>query len=81
MDSQKRTLAKTAIYRGSTTALLFALSWVMTNNIYETSLITIIFNVVATAIYYFHERMWGRISWGSLESKTTKYGQTEIPLN
>ncbi|NJK78300.1 MAG: DUF2061 domain-containing protein [Nanoarchaeota archaeon] len=65
MDSQKRTLAKTAVYRGSTTILLFTLLWITTGNIYETSAITIIFNVLATIIYYFHERMWGKIKWGN----------------
>lgn len=70
MDSKKRTLAKTAVYRGSITVLLFTLLWLFTNNIYETSLITIIFNVAATIIYYFHERMWGRINWGNtIETK------------
>lgn len=66
MDSKKRTLAKTAVYRGSITALLFTLLWISTNNIYETSVITIIFNVLATIIYYFHERMWSKIKWGNL---------------
>jgi len=42
------------------------LLWMSTNNIYETSVITIIFNVLATIIYYFHERMWGKIRWGNL---------------
>jgi len=64
MESKKRTLAKTAVYRSSTTVLLFVLGWILTKNIYETSLITIIFNVGATLIYYFHERMWGKINWG-----------------
>jgi len=70
LESKKRTLAKTAVYRGSITVLLFTLLWLFTNNIYETSLITIIFNVAATIIYYFHERMWGRINWGNtIETK------------
>ena len=72
MDSKKRTLAKTAVYRGSTTALLFTLLWATAHDIYETSLITIIFNVLATVIYYFHERMWGKVKWGNVEhSKLT----------
>ena len=64
MESRKRTLAKTAVYRGAVTGLLFTLLWLFTNNIYETSLITIIFNVGATIIYYFHDRLWDRINWG-----------------
>ncbi len=70
MDSTKRTLAKTAVYRGSITVLLFGLLWAFTGNIYETSLVTIVFNVAATVIYYFHERLWGRINWGNtIETK------------
>ena len=66
MDSKQRTLAKTAVYRSSITILLFTLLWISTNNIYETSVVTIIFNVLATIIYYFHERMGGKIKWGNL---------------
>jgi uncharacterized membrane protein len=68
LDNQKRTLLKTTIYRGSTTVLLFALSWILTNDIYETSLITILFNIIATVIYYFHERMWSKINWGTVSA-------------
>ena len=66
MDSKKRTLAKTAGYRGAVTVLLFSLLWLFSKNIYETSLITIVFNVGATLMYYFHERIWGKINWGSI---------------
>jgi uncharacterized membrane protein len=72
VENKKRTLIKTAVYRGSTTVLLFALSWIFTNNVYETSLITILFNVVATAIYYFHERFWSKIDWGIISSAKTQ---------
>jgi uncharacterized membrane protein len=79
LENQKRTLAKTAIYRGSTTVLLFVLGWIMTGNFYDTSMITILFNVVATGIYYFHERMWGKISWGILpQTKKTDTKYVEI---
>ncbi|MGI0083298.1 MAG: hypothetical protein ACREAG_08355 [Nitrosopumilaceae archaeon] len=30
---------------------------------------TIVFNVSATIIYYFHERIWNKISWGKVSSK------------
>ena len=71
MENIKRTIAKTAIYRGSTTVLLFALSWILTNNVYETSIITILFNVIATLIYFIHERFWSKISWGIVDSTET----------
>lgn len=69
MENQKRTLAKTIVYRGTTTILLFALSYILTNSLYDTSLITILFNIFATVIYYFHERMWGKITWGISKDK------------
>lgn len=64
METKKRTLLKTAVYRGFTTILLFAISWAYTGNILETSVITILFNVIATIFYYAHERMWGKVNWG-----------------
>ncbi|MCE9652986.1 MAG: DUF2061 domain-containing protein [Nitrosarchaeum sp.] len=63
MESIKRTLIKTAVYRGSITLLLFVLLWAFTDDVYQTSMITLVFNIAATIIYYFHERMWGKISW------------------
>jgi len=71
MENIKRTIAKTIIYRGSTTALLFALSWILTNDVYETSLITVLFNVIATAIYFFHERFWSKVNWGVINPTKT----------
>ncbi|CAD6521027.1 conserved hypothetical protein [metagenome] len=65
MDSKKRTLVKTAVYRGTITLLLFVLLWIFTGDIYETSIVTLVFNLAATIIYYFHERMWGKITWGN----------------
>lgn len=68
METHKRTLLKTAIYRGFTTIILFAISWLYTGNFIESSVITIIFNVLATIFYYMHERMWMRTNWGVIQS-------------
>jgi len=64
MESQRRTLLKTCIYRGFTTVSLFVISWAYTGNFIDTSIITIVFNIVATVFYYIHERMWLRSNWG-----------------
>lgn len=68
---------KTLVYRGSTTILLFILSWVFTGNLYETSVITILFNVIATAIYYIHERLWLKTNWG-IFPKTQNQDEVKI---
>ena len=62
--SNKRILAKTAIYRGIVTAILFGVSWVFTGNLVDTTIITTIFNVLATIAYFLHEKMWDKINWG-----------------
>ncbi|MCV0373013.1 MAG: DUF2061 domain-containing protein [Nitrosarchaeum sp.] len=64
MESQKRTLLKTCIYRGFTTVVLFAISWIYTGSFVDTSFITIMFNVIATVFYYVHERLWSKSKWG-----------------
>jgi len=64
VESQKRTLVKTCIYRGFTTTALFVISWMYTGNFVDTSIITILFNIVATVFYYAHERLWLKSKWG-----------------
>ncbi|MBM3910101.1 MAG: DUF2061 domain-containing protein [Thaumarchaeota archaeon] len=64
MESHKRTIVKTAIYRGFTTVFLAVLTWLYTGSLQDATFVTIVFNVVATVFYYFHERAWLRIRWG-----------------
>jgi len=60
--SNKRILAKTILYRGIVIAILFVIIWVYTGNLTDTATITIIFNVLATIAYFFHEEIWDRIA-------------------
>ena len=53
------------IYRALSTAVLAALAWIFSgNNATETSIVTILFTVFATVIYYVHERAWNNVKWG-----------------
>jgi uncharacterized membrane protein len=51
-------------YRAILTALLAIISWIFTGNLGQMTVITIVFSVSATAIYYVHERVWNGIKWG-----------------
>jgi uncharacterized membrane protein len=75
METQKRTLLKTAIYRGFTTITLFIISWIYTGNFIDSSFITIVFNVLATIFYYAHERTWCKVNWGMIQ-RPMKYDKT-----
>jgi len=63
-ESRMRSVLKMIIYRILVTVLLAVISWSFTGDMGLTAIIAIIYAVGATAIYYLHERMWNKISWG-----------------
>ena len=63
-ESRKRSIVKMLTYRAILTALLAIISWIFTGNLGQATVITIVFSVSATAIYYLHERVWNGIKWG-----------------
>lgn len=64
IDNRIRSGAKAITWRVLGIAILGGLSWFFTRNWEETTLITITFNVIRLVLYYFHERVWERVSWG-----------------
>jgi uncharacterized membrane protein len=62
-ETKKRSIVKTISYRAILTVVLAVITYAYTGNLVQTSGITIIFSVVATIIYYAHERMWTKIAW------------------
>ena len=70
-ESRKRSLIKTATFRGLIVLASTVITYAITKDIEHTTLISIIFNVTATAIYYGHERLWDKIVWGKSESTET----------
>jgi uncharacterized membrane protein len=61
MDSRKRSILKTLSYRAITTVTLAVITYSFTGDLFQTSAVSITFSMVATAIYYLHERLWTRI--------------------
>jgi uncharacterized membrane protein len=39
-------------------------TYIITKDIEQINLVSIIFNITATAAYYNYERLWGTIDWG-----------------
>ena len=71
IESRKRSVVKTVTFRSLIVIASTVITYAITNDIEQTTSISIIFNVTATAMYYAHERLWNRISWGK-ESKETE---------
>jgi uncharacterized membrane protein len=63
-ETRKRSIVKTLTYRIIIAALLVMITYYFTGNPGTTTIITVVFNVGGTAIYYGFERLWDDISWG-----------------
>ena len=63
-DSKKRSFVKAISWRVVALIVLGTVSYSITGSWEETSLITIIYTVLQIFIYFVHERLWDRITWG-----------------
>lgn len=64
MDSKKRSIVKSLIWRITGIVILMVIAYSVTEDLKVVSLITILFHSIRVVLYYFHERMWNKISWG-----------------
>jgi uncharacterized membrane protein len=51
---------------------LAAISWFYTGNLFETSAVSITYTIIATIVYYVHERAWIKVKWGKVFHHTKK---------
>jgi uncharacterized membrane protein len=57
-ESRSLTVVKAITYRILVTFVLSVLSWIFTEDAAKTSAITVAYTILATVVYYFHERFW-----------------------
>ena len=63
-ESHARSLIKTVTWRLTGSGSTFLISWLITGNVVIASTILGIHFITNTVLYYFHERIWNKISWG-----------------
>ena len=63
-DHWRRSLVKTLTYRLVIVVMIFIVSIWITDNTKQALEITGWNTVLATIIYYLHERFWSRVTWG-----------------
>ena len=63
-DTTKRSLAKTVSWRITGSSATFAISYVLSGNFAIASSIAVTQMLVATVLYYVHERIWDSVKWG-----------------
>jgi uncharacterized membrane protein len=60
MESKKRSILKVISYRIICIISMLVVMLIFTKNISQSIYVTVIFQTVQTALYYFHERIWVR---------------------
>ena len=68
MDSKKRSITKSITWRIIGVIILLYLTWIFTGDVFQTGIITFIFNGLQIILYYLHERMWEKIKWEKKEN-------------
>jgi len=65
-DSNKRTVAKTVSWRLTGSASTFLISFLISGNFAIAGSIALVQITANTVLYYVHERIWNKITWGQL---------------
>ncbi len=68
-ETRRRSWLKSIVWRLIGIFILGGITWVVTHNWEQTSLITIIFHAIRLVLYYFHERCWENVEWGRIRVK------------
>jgi uncharacterized membrane protein len=76
MDTRKRSVVKSITWRVIGIILLGAIAYVITGDLTEMTVITILFHGIRLVLYYYHERLWERTSWGKI-----KHPLADLPVN
>jgi len=64
-ETHLRSWAKSTTWRLVGIVLLGGISYALTRNWEQTTIITAVFHALRFVLYYFHERWWARIAWGT----------------
>ena len=65
MDTAKRSLVKTISWRITGSGATFAISYAILRDIGISGAITLVQLTVNTLLYFVHERVWNKITWGT----------------
>jgi uncharacterized membrane protein len=64
MDTRKRSWVKSVTWRAVGLVILGGIAYAVTGDLGAMTIITLLFHGVRLILYYWHERLWERISWG-----------------
>ena len=65
-DKHSRSLAKTISWRITGSFSTFVISFLISGNFVVAGSIAVVQIIANTILYYVHERIWNKISWGKI---------------
>ncbi len=66
-ENKKRSFIKAISWRLVAITILGTVSYILTGDLEETTLIVVVYNVIQIFVYFLHERLWDSIKWGKRE--------------
>ena len=63
--SRKRSVVKAITYRGIIVCLDFLVIYFLTGKVETAAVFMVVSNIYTTVAYFFHERVWAGIRWGT----------------
>jgi len=66
IDTRLRSLVKTISWRLTGSGATFIISWLISGNFVVAGSIAALQIVTNTILYFFHERLWNKITWGRI---------------
>jgi len=79
MDTKARSWVKSIVWRIIGVILLGIIAYAITGNWKEMTIITVLFHTIRVVLYYCHERIWERVSWGRLRHPLSDLPVKEKP--
>ena len=64
IETGTRSLAKTISWRITGSGATFLVAWLISGNLAISTSIAVVQLTINTILYYFHERIWNKVSWG-----------------
>jgi uncharacterized membrane protein len=66
VETRKRSLVKSVTWRAIGVVVLGLVTWMVTRNWKQVSVITLVFESTQIVLYYLHERTWLKVKWGRI---------------
>ena len=67
LETRSRAWMKSLVWRILGIFILGVISWSITRDLKEMTIITALFHGIRLILYYVHERIWEKIKWGRIK--------------